>query len=68
MQGNDATAGGIMYHDAGYAGLPETDHPTAGLLNKEVHRSSGGKGEVANGHDDALVERPLSVSGALLFK
>ena len=65
---NNATAGGIMYHDAGYAGLPETDHPTAGLLNKEMHHDAGGHGEIANVRDDTIVERPLGVSGALLFK
>jgi len=69
MEGMDnATSGGILYHDAGYAGLPATDYPTAGLLNKEVHLGAGGQGEIANGRDDTIVERPLSVSGALLFE
>jgi hypothetical protein len=69
MEGmKNATSGGILYHDAGYAGLPETDYPTAGLLNKEVHLGPGGQGEIANGRDDTIVERPLSVSGALLFE
>jgi hypothetical protein len=63
-----ATAGGTMYHDAGYAGLPDTDHPTAGLLNKEVHRDPGGHGEIANVRDDTIVERPLSAFGALFFE
>lgn len=62
------TAGGIMYHDAGFAGLPEQQHPTSGLLNKEVHAGSGGQGEVPNGHDKTVIERPLSVPGSLLLK
>ena len=65
---NNATSGGILYHDAGYAGLPEADCPTAGLLNKEVHLGTGGQGEIANGRDDTIVERPLSVFGTLLFE
>ena len=63
-----ATAGGTMFHDAGYAGLPDANYPTAGLLDKEVHRGSGGQGEIANGRDDTLIKRPLSIPSALLIK
>jgi len=69
MEGtNNATSGGILYHDAGYAGLPETDYPTSGLLNEKVHLGAGGQGEIANGRDDTIVERPLSISSVLLFE
>lgn len=62
------TAGGSMYHDRGFAGLPESEHPTAGLLGEDLYVGPRREHEISNGHHNASVDSPLSVPGALLLK
>jgi hypothetical protein len=62
------TAGGLMYHDRGFAGLPESEHPNAGLLDQDLHVGPRREHEISNGHHNASVESPLSIPGALLLK
>jgi len=53
---NNGTAGGSMCRERGHAGLPATDYPTCGLVNKEARLDAGGKGEITKERDNAVIE------------
>lgn len=61
-------SGGSMYHDAGFAGLPLSAHPQAGLLNKEQNVAPGRVDEVPNIIDDTTGLGSSRIAGSLFFK
>lgn len=66
---DDEVAGGTMYHDEGYAGLPYKEQPTALASPREQHHIANGVNGVGpNVVNDALRLGPSSVLGALLLK
>ena len=63
------TSGGIMYHDVGFAGLPEVGYPTTSSdSGQKLHIGTSGQREFAHGCNDALSNSPLSIPSALLLK
>ena len=63
------TSGGLMYHDAGFAGLPETAYPTTvHLSGKESHISASRQREVAHAGGDTLAQSPLSIPRSMLLE
>lgn len=62
------TSGGNMFHEAGYAGLPEACHPIGGDLDKKVDIRVGGQNKILHAGGEALIDRPLGISGTLLLE
>ena len=61
-------AGGAMYHDAGFAGLPLKMHPQAGLSDKEQNIASGGIREIPDVVDESASLGPSGIASFLLLK
>ncbi len=64
----DELAGGLMYHDRGFAGLPTEYLAVARSSEKGIELAVSGVGKLGDLGDQSAIEGPLSTPRALLGK
>lgn len=66
---NMETTGGSMYHESGFAGLQNDQHPSSVVsLLEHLSRSISREGKLPNIQNNAVVLCPASIFGPLLIK
>jgi len=59
-------SGGVIYHDRGFAGIPQSEGSRSAKERVEI--AVRGVGEIRDAADDALLHGPIGTASALLLK